>query len=110
MAPAHVANDRSYSSMTPQFSGLTSMTTKIGETNTREKFLPVTRENTRLRRSVVPDPDFWIPIRQNYEIFLDPEPDWISIFLKPDPDPDYPKRFEHFLIFLRFVFFLRKFY
>ena len=28
-----------------------------------------------LQRSVVPDPDFWSPIRQNYEIFLDPEPD-----------------------------------
>ena len=24
--------------------------------------------------------------------------------LKPDAVPDYPKRFEHFLIFLRFVF------
>ena len=58
--------------------------------------------------SVVPDPDFWSPIRQNYEIFLDPEPDWISFLLKPDPDDQ--KRFEHFLIFLRFVFFLRKFY
>jgi len=56
------------------------------------------------RTSVAPDPDFWSPIRQNYEIFLDPEPDWISILLKPDPDPDYPKRFKHFLIFLRFVF------
>ena len=60
--------------------------------------------------SVVPDPDFWSPIRKIYEIFLDPEPDWISFLLKPDPDPDYPKRFEHFLIFLRFSFFLRKFY
>ena len=53
---------------------------------------------------------FWSPIREIYEIFLDPELDWISFLLKPDPDPDYPKRFEHFLIFLRFVFFLRKFY
>ena len=52
--------------------------------------------------SVVPDPDFWSPIRQNYEIFLDPEPDWIWFLLKPFPD--YPKRFEHFLILLRFVF------
>ena len=60
--------------------------------------------------SVVPDPDFWIPIRKIFEIFLDPEPDWISFLLKPDPHPDYPKRFEHYLIFLRFVFFLRKFY
>jgi len=42
--------------------------------------------------------------------FLDPDPDWISFLLKPDPDPDDPKRFKHFLIFLRFVFFLRKFY
>ena len=50
---------------------------------------------------------FWSPIRKIYEIFLDSEPDWISFLLKPDPD--YPKRFEHFLIFLRFVFFLRKF-
>jgi len=58
--------------------------------------------------SVVPEPDFWSPIRKNYKIFLDPEPDWISFLLKPDPD--YPKRFEQFLIFLRFVFFLRKFY
>jgi len=33
---------------------------------------------------------------------LDPEPDWILFLLKPDPG--YPKRFEHFLIFLRFVF------
>jgi len=39
--------------------------------------------------------------------FVDPEPDWISFLLKPDPD--YLKRFEHFLSFLRFVFFLRKF-
>jgi len=46
----------------------------------------------------------------NYESFLVPESDWISFLLKPDPDQDYPKRFEHFLIFLRFVFFLRKFY
>jgi len=58
--------------------------------------------------SVVPDPDIWSPIWKIYEIFLDPEPDWISFSLKADPD--YPKRFEHFLIFLRFVFFLRKFY
>ena len=58
----------------------------------------------RVGTSVVPDPDFWSPIRQNYEIFLDPEPDWISFLLKPDPDPDYPKRFEQFLIFLRFFF------
>ena len=57
--------------------------------------------------SVVPDPDFWSPIRQIYEIFLDPEPDWILFLLKPDPD--YPKPFEHFLIFLCFVFFLQKF-
>jgi len=63
----------------------------------------------KLRTSVVPDPDFWSPIRQIYEIFLDPETDWISFLLKPDPDPDYPKPFEHFLIFLCFVFFLRKF-
>ena len=54
--------------------------------------------------SVVPDPDFCSPIRQDYENFLDPEPDWVSFLLKPDPD--YPKRFEHFLIFTRFVFFL----
>jgi len=47
--------------------------------------------------SVVPDPDFWSPIRRNYEIFLDTEPDWISFLLKPDPDD--PKRFEHFLFF-----------
>jgi len=40
------------------------------------------------------------------KIFLDPAPDWISFLLKPDPD--YPKRFEHFLIFLRFVFFPAK--
>jgi len=52
--------------------------------------------------------DFWSPIREIYEIFLDPEPDWISFLLKPDPDPDYPKRFEHFLFFLRFVFFSAK--
>jgi len=32
-------------------------------------------------------------IGQNYEIFLDPEPDWMSFLLKSDPD--YPKRFEH---------------
>jgi len=38
---------------------------------------------------------------------LDPEPDWISFLLKPDPD--YPKPFEHFLIFLRFVFFCENF-
>jgi len=37
--------------------------------------------------SVVPDPDFWIPIWKIFEIFLDPEPDWISFLLKPDPDP-----------------------
>ena len=30
---------------------------------------------------------------------MDPEPDWISFLLKPDPDPGYPKRFEHFLTF-----------
>ena len=42
-----------------------------------------------IETSVVPDPDFWRPIRQNYEIFLDQEPDWISFLLKPDPDPDY---------------------
>jgi len=53
----------------------------------------------QLESSVVPDPDFWSPIRHNCEIFLDPEPDWISFLLKPDPDPDYPKRFEQFLIF-----------
>jgi len=47
-----------------------------------------------VRISVVPDPDFWSPIRKIYEIFLDPEPDWISFLLKPDPD--YPKRLEHF--------------
>jgi len=58
--------------------------------------------------SVVPDPDFWSPIRKNYEIFLDPEPDWMSFLLKPDPD--YPKRVIRFSIFLHFVFFLRKFY
>jgi len=61
-----------------------------------------------IHNSVVPDPDFWIPVRKIFGIFLDPEPDWISFLLKPDPD--YPKRFEHYLIFLRFVFFLRKFY
>jgi len=33
---------------------------------------------------------------------LDPDPDWVSFLLKPDPD--YPKQFEHFLIFLRFIF------
>jgi len=27
--------------------------------------------NTSPATSVVPDPDFWSPIRQNYEIFLD---------------------------------------
>ena len=62
-----------------------------------------------LLTSVVPDPDYWSPIRQNYDICLDPEWDWISFLLKPDPDPDYQKRFQNFLIFLRFVFFLRKF-
>jgi len=36
--------------------------------------------------------------------FFGPEQDWISFLLKPDAVPDYPKRFEHFLIFLRFVF------
>jgi len=55
--------------------------------------------------SVVPDLDCWSPIRQNYENSLDPEPHWILFLLKPKPDPNYPKRFEHFLIFLRFVFF-----
>jgi len=58
--------------------------------------------------SVVPDPDFWIPIRNIFEIFLDPEPDWISFLLKPDPDPDYPKRFEHNLFFFAFCFFSAK--
>jgi len=60
-------------------------------------------QRTTLHISVVPDPDFWSPIRKICEIFLDPDPDWISFLLKPDPDPDYPKRFEHFLIFLCFV-------
>ena len=47
-----------------------------------------------------PDPDFWSAIRQNYEIFLHPAPDWISFLLKPDPD--YPKPFEYFLIIVFF--------
>jgi len=47
-----------------------------------------------------PDPDFWSPIRQNYEIFLHPAPDWILFLLKPDPV--YPKPFEYFLIFVFF--------
>jgi len=63
----------------------------------------------RVSLSVVPDPDISCPIRKIYEIFLDPEPDWISFLLKPDPDPDYPKRFEHFLSFLRFSFFCENF-
>jgi len=33
----------------------------------------------------------------DYENFLEPEPDWISVLLKPDPD--YPKLFEN----LRYV-------
>jgi len=43
------------------------------------------------------DPDFWSPILVDYENFLEPEPDWISVLLKPDPD--YPKLFEN----LRYV-------
>ena len=39
--------------------------------------------------SVVPDQSD----RAEFEIFLDPEPDWMSFLLKSDPD--YPKRFEH---------------
>ena len=52
-------------------------------------------------------PDFWSPIRQVYEIFLDPEPDWILFLLKQDPD--YPKNLEHFQIFSRFVLSCEKF-
>ena len=42
---------------------------------------------------VVPDPDFRSPGSGFLENFLDPEPDWISFLLKPDPEPDYPKRY-----------------
>ena len=52
--------------------------------------------------SAVPDPDFRSLGSGFLDNFLDPEPDWISFLRKPDPD--YPKRFEHFLIFLRFFF------
>ena len=51
---------------------------------------------------------FGVRSGENYENFLDPEPDWISFLLKPDPD--YPKRFEHFLIFSCFVFSCENFF
>jgi len=46
-----------------------------------------------LGTSVVPDPDFRSLGSGFLDNFLDPEPDWISYLLKPDPDTDYPKRY-----------------
>jgi len=46
-----------------------------------------------LHTSVVPDPDFRSLGSRFLDNFLDPEPDWISFLLKPDPETDYPKRY-----------------
>jgi len=43
--------------------------------------------------SVVPDPNFRSLGSGFLDNFLDPELDWISFLLKPDPDTDYPKRY-----------------
>ena len=43
--------------------------------------------------------------------FLDPEPDWISFLLKPDPDTDYPKRYAwNTFYFFTFWLFPAKFF
>jgi len=60
---------------------------------------------------VVPDPDFRRPGSGFLENFLDPEPDWISFLLKPDPYTDYPKglRLEHLLFFHVLIFSCKNF-
>jgi len=61
--------------------------------------------------SVVPDPNFRSLGSGFLDNFLDPEPDWISFLLKPDPDTDYPNRYAwNTFYFFAFRFFAAKFF
>ena len=61
--------------------------------NSRFSFGNTALQLARPQLSVVPDPDFRSLGSGFLDNFLDPEPDWISFLLKPDPDTDYPKRY-----------------